>query len=89
MKCSFSECNAICLWVDWILDEDLTVTSGPRTPVEVGEIVNWDMYSSQGVYFLHETFAQTGKDINRIDWTLYFNKNYNIITDFKVIYESK
>lgn len=91
MKFSFNECNAICLWVDWILDgrgsSATVVSTGPVRPVEIGKFVEWDRFTSQGVYFLQQTFDNPGRDMNRIDWNMYFNKKYGVISNFKVKYE--
>lgn len=44
--------NGMALWVDWRLtdEEEDVVTTGPTKDVVIGEYVQWDMYSRQGVY---------------------------------------
>ncbi|TRY61040.1 hypothetical protein TCAL_05739 [Tigriopus californicus] len=47
-----SDCNGMALWMEWHLDDETTISNGPKEPVEVGDKVNWDMHSHQGVSFL-------------------------------------
>nr|CAH7724015.1 unnamed protein product [Callosobruchus chinensis] len=44
-------CNGIALWVDWNLDgtERSIITTGPISQIKVGENVQWDMHTRQGV----------------------------------------
>jgi len=42
----------VALWVDWQLDEETTVSSGPRAKVLPGSKVEWEPDSKQGVYLL-------------------------------------
>lgn len=57
-------CNGIAVWTDWHLDDKATarsiVTSGPTSAtVTVGDIVDWDIHSRQGVHLLpHVTDVQ-------------------------------
>lgn len=44
-------CNGIVLWMDWNLDSDVTVATGPIEKVAVDEKISWDPYTRQGVYF--------------------------------------
>jgi len=44
-------CNGVALWVDWVLNDEVSVSGGPSAPVIVGENVQWDINSKQGVYF--------------------------------------
>ncbi|CAH1994858.1 unnamed protein product [Acanthoscelides obtectus] len=45
------DCNGIAIWVDWNLDgtERGIITTGPTSPIKIGENVQWDMYTRQGV----------------------------------------
>ncbi|KAJ8922336.1 hypothetical protein NQ315_004279 [Exocentrus adspersus] len=56
-------CNGIALWVDWHLDgsQKSIISTGPTTEVTVGEKINWDMYTRQGVYLM---LSKTGKCID-------------------------
>ena len=42
-------CNGVALWVDWVLNDEVSVSGGPSAPVIVGENVQWDINSKQGV----------------------------------------
>jgi len=42
----------VALWMDWQLDEETTVSSGPRTKVLSGSKVCWEPDSKQGVHLL-------------------------------------
>ena len=45
-------CNGVALWVDWELNAEISVSGGPIAPVVLGENIQWDINSKQGVYFL-------------------------------------
>lgn len=46
-------CNGIAIWTDWVLTEsDNVVTTGPISSVTVGEIIDWDFHTRQGVHLL-------------------------------------
>lgn len=51
-----SHCNGIALWVDWrLVDSDspnYTVSTGPRSPVQIGNFIEWDFHTRQGVHLL-------------------------------------
>lgn len=56
-------CNGIAIWTDWLLDGSTasksTVTSGPCSEIELGQIINWDIHSRQGVHLLpHASIIQ-------------------------------
>jgi len=42
----------VALWMDWQLDKETTVSSGPRTKVLSGSKVRWEPDSKQGVHLL-------------------------------------
>jgi len=44
--------NGVALWMEWCLDEDIVVSSGPLFDVTPGEKVKWDMDSKQGVHLI-------------------------------------
>lgn len=58
-KLAFAEigqCNGIALWVDWrLIDSDspkYTVSTGPTTPIQIGQFIQWDFHTRQGVHLL-------------------------------------
>lgn len=46
------ECNGIAVWSDWypLNSPRFLISTGPISPITVGEKINWDMYTRQGVY---------------------------------------
>jgi len=63
-------CNGVALWVDWLLDEETSVSGGPTAPVVVGEDIQWDVHSKQGVYFF-----QTPVDVADSKRALHYQVN--------------
>lgn len=55
-------CHGVTLWLDIHFDESNTVSCGPQLPVQVGEQVEWDMYSRQGVFFMDQYMQITSAD---------------------------
>lgn len=49
---SHMECNGIAVWSDWypLNSPRFLISTGPISPITVGEKINWDMYTRQGVY---------------------------------------
>lgn len=45
------DCNGIALWVEWYLDNSPSniINTGPLQTIEIGQKVQWDMYTRQGV----------------------------------------
>jgi protein arginine N-methyltransferase 7 len=50
--CRGGKCNGIVLWAEYQLTDQLTLSLGPRKKVTIGEKVEWDFYSKQGVHLL-------------------------------------
>ncbi|XP_071086920.1 protein arginine N-methyltransferase 7-like [Haliotis cracherodii] len=44
--------NGVAVWTEYEFGEEGTVTTGPRTSLRVGENVDWDYYTRQGVHLL-------------------------------------
>ncbi|KAL5021846.1 hypothetical protein ScPMuIL_001001 [Solemya velum] len=49
---SEGSCNGVVLWTDCELVEGVSVSTGPRTSIKVGDRVEWDFHSKQGVHLL-------------------------------------
>ena len=59
----FSGCpNGIALWMDWELEDGITLNSGPRSTSQTNEL-EWDMNSKQGVFFTHSKEVLDTNDI--------------------------
>ncbi|KAG7187839.1 hypothetical protein KM043_016875 [Ampulex compressa] len=55
-------CNGIALWVDWQLDMDITVSSGPTNEILPGERISWDRFTRQGVHLFRDISNVTQED---------------------------
>ncbi|XP_054287792.1 protein arginine N-methyltransferase 7-like [Macrosteles quadrilineatus] len=84
--------NAMALWVDFHLDQDTVVSTGPQQPVVPGSPVQWDPYTRQGVYFMPQVPVHADKDFysynakfeynaNDIQFTFRLQKNYCMVTN--------
>ena len=87
---SFSDglCNGIALWIDWKLDEDIIISSGPLQDVWPGTSVIWDPYTKQGVYLFRSTKNITSMD--QLCWSFDFSPKEGLMKfDFRIIDASK
>ncbi|KAK3086794.1 hypothetical protein FSP39_023581 [Pinctada imbricata] len=57
------KCNGVALWAEYDFGDEHFITTGPTTLPRLGEKIEWDFYSKQGVYLLK-------KDILCCDSTL-------------------
>jgi protein arginine N-methyltransferase 7 len=46
------EINGVVFWCEWFLDDDIVISTGPRSPTNMGEVIHWDLHSKQGCHFL-------------------------------------
>ena len=42
--------------MEWYLDEETSVTDGPVSKITVGDNIEWDIHSKQGVFFFPQQF---------------------------------
>lgn len=68
--------NGVALWIDWQLDEDVTISGGPTAPVTLGQNVQWDVHSKQAVYFMKNPVHLS----NRVDKVLNYEVGFNVET---------
>ncbi|XP_031348627.1 protein arginine N-methyltransferase 7-like isoform X1 [Photinus pyralis] len=56
-----SNYNGVALWTDWDLDgtSKNVITTGPIISPEVGQWIQWDMHTRQGVHFLKQDKKKT------------------------------
>lgn len=66
-------CNGIALWMDWNLDEDVTISTGPVEQVVVGKNIVWDPYTRQGVYFLGKESKAVAEGSASLKFTIKFD----------------
>lgn len=72
--------------MDWIFDDssDIVISSGPTEPVTTGEYVKWDIYSKQGVYFIHPACSITRHNCLKYEINFFpnpgtFDYNFDIV----------
>lgn len=60
--------------MEWILEEDpeIVVSSGPAVETKIGEFIEWDIHSRQGVYL----FSDQNTDRIIYDFQMDINKGY-------------
>ncbi|XP_043471337.1 protein arginine N-methyltransferase 7 isoform X2 [Leptopilina heterotoma] len=63
-------CNGIALWIDWKLDNDIIISSGPQEIIKPGEPIIWDQHIKQGVHLLKNTKIVKSKDT--LSWSFDF-----------------
>ncbi|XP_076243274.1 arginine methyltransferase 7 isoform X2 [Calliopsis andreniformis] len=56
-------CNGVALWVDWHLDSEITVSSGPITEIQPGKRISWDPFTRQGVHLFRDIKTVTQQSI--------------------------
>ncbi|CAG9856165.1 unnamed protein product [Phyllotreta striolata] len=78
-------CNGVALWTDWYLTDSnrLTITTGPVSPIKIGQKIDWDMYTRQGVYLFAE--KSSSNEIN-YSFNLDLDKG-NVITMSVAVFE--
>ncbi len=78
----FGNVNGLALWMVWKFDGDVIVSGGPASPVVVGETIDWDVHSKQGVmFFKNPELCQKGLD--RIEGRVTFKPSEgDIVFDF-------
>ena len=67
---SLKQPNAVALWIDWYLDDENIVSTGPTSPLKIDHIINWCQNSKQGVYFImdNDSNETTGKILFEADF---------------------
>ncbi|CAH0546347.1 unnamed protein product [Brassicogethes aeneus] len=51
------ECNGIAIWIDWVHDGSV-ISTGPTEPIVVGEKIEWDIHTRQGVCLFPNTLKK-------------------------------
>ncbi|XP_011304207.1 protein arginine N-methyltransferase 7 [Fopius arisanus] len=75
-------CNGIALWIDWHLDPETTVSTGPTTEITPGERISWDVNTRQAVFLLRKIEAVTSSHV--LTWSLKYQlkKDRNFVFSF-------
>ncbi|XP_032687508.1 protein arginine N-methyltransferase 7 [Odontomachus brunneus] len=63
-------CNGVVLWVDWQLDTEISVSSGPMEEVVPGRRVSWDPFTRQGVHLFRKICDVTKGNV--LSWSFTF-----------------
>lgn len=73
-KSSFAfdcRCDGVALWMEYDLEENFMLTSGPVKDVVLNEYISWDMFERQGVHLFRDTPKVSKGD------TLYYDVEFN------------
>ncbi|XP_031826057.1 arginine methyltransferase 7 isoform X2 [Nomia melanderi] len=77
-------CNGVALWIDWHLDSEITVSSGPKREIEPGKRISWDPFTRQGVYLFRHITNVTQQSV--LQWSFDFVPQHgNIKFDFHIL----
>ncbi|XP_076749942.1 arginine methyltransferase 7 isoform X1 [Xylocopa sonorina] len=77
-------CNGVALWVDWQLDSEISVSSGPIDEVQPGKRISWDPFTRQGVHLFKDITHVTQQSI--VLWSFRFVPQCgNIKFDFRIL----
>lgn len=81
-----ANCNGMALWMEWHLDDETTISNGPKEPVEVGDNINWDIHSHQGVFFFPQDQKSLLSANSKVQCRIRFNpKEGDLAYRFNVI----
>nr|XP_034337703.1 protein arginine N-methyltransferase 7 [Crassostrea gigas] len=80
------KCNGVVLWAEYQFTDQLKVSLGPREKVIVGEKVEWDFYSQQGINLLTNKGKDSIENLKTIDVSLTFKPTTG---DFDFIFKTK
>lgn len=80
------KCNGVVLWAEYQFKDQLKVSLGPREKVIVGEKVEWDFYSKQGIHLLTNKGKDSVENLKTIDVSLTFKRTTG---DFDFIFKTK
>ncbi|XP_076657785.1 arginine methyltransferase 7 isoform X2 [Halictus rubicundus] len=79
-------CNGVVLWVDWHLNSDITVSSGPKKEIQSGKRILWDPFTRQGVHLFRDITDVTQQSV--LQWSFDFVPQHgNIKFDFNILSE--
>ncbi|XP_043257673.1 protein arginine N-methyltransferase 7 isoform X1 [Colletes gigas] len=77
-------CNGVALWVDWHLNSEITVSSGPTTEIQPGKRISWDPFTRQGVHLFRDITNVTQQNV--LQWSFVFVPHHgNMTCDFHML----
>lgn len=71
-------CNGIAFWLEWKLDDDVIISSGPKTPIRPNELVNWK-FDRQMVHLIPYKHVMAGT-LKGIKIQFAFDQNFENIS---------
>lgn len=79
------------MWIDWHLDENdkYIISTGPTGAIKIGSLLEWDMFTKQGVCFIEQSESDLAKGVERITWLTHTDFKVGINAEFDVIYHNK
>ncbi|CAO1305720.1 unnamed protein product [Diamesa tonsa] len=82
------KCNGLALYVNWQLNDRLTISSGPEEAITINSLIKWKIHERQAVHLIPERFAEKSP-ITDISIGVSFNETNEISMDFSYFYVSK
>ena len=82
------KCNGLALYVNWQLNDRLTISSGPEEAITIDSLIKWKVHERQAVHLIPERFAEKSP-ITDISVGVSFNETNEISMDFSYFYVSK
>ncbi|PBC31995.1 Protein arginine N-methyltransferase [Apis cerana cerana] len=77
-------CNGVALWIDWHLNSEITISSGPTVEVQSGTRISWDPFTRQGVHLFKDITHVTQQ--STVLWSFSFAPQYgNMKFDFRIL----
>jgi len=53
----------IAFWMTWQLTPDSQLNTGPKLPPKIGQYVEWDKFSKQGVHFVGQNCREISIEV--------------------------
>lgn len=79
---SGNECNGIAFWVEWIVDDNTSLSSGPSKKVETGKQIVWSIHERQAVHLI--PWKVQAQQVTAIDIKVQYDvKEKKLTMDFK------
>lgn len=77
-------CNGVALWIDWHLNSEITISSGPTVEIQSGTRISWDPFTRQGVHLFKDITHVTEQ--STVLWSFSFAPQYgNMKFDFRIL----
>ncbi|XP_076386191.1 arginine methyltransferase 7 isoform X2 [Megachile rotundata] len=77
-------CNGVALWVNWHLDSEITVSTGPTAEIQPGKRISWDPFTRQGVHLFRDITNVTQQNI-LLSLFSFIPQHGNVKFDFQIL----